>query len=344
MSVKVQTTYPWLDTLAEQLQMRPYFLRNGLTIHSGRNTLKVFEADGRTVVVKSYDRLSSFNRLIYGWLRRSKAERAYRNAARLHSLGIDTPEGLGFVDIRRRGMLVASYFIASYSDYRPIAEAVNNFPCNPCSREIIDALAKFLVHLHWAGILHEDLNVGNILYKEDGSGGYLFQIIDTNRMSFHRQLSIRRRVDNLRRLSCNTPPFVHLLGRYAELLDVNPDVLQLKGVFSRLLFEVRQRMKRRMKSMKEALLAVVVLCMMALMCISCDVEYHPYDTRTESPTGMNAANISLIERQTADEFHLTFTLRQNCIQWSVRLCESLRFEPFACGIYFNWISGHDYWF
>lgn len=61
-------------------------------------------------------------------------------------------------------------------------------------------------------VLHKDLNIGNILYKDDGRGGYVFQLMDTNRMRFHRVLSMRQRLDNLRRLSCPVPAYLIFLS------------------------------------------------------------------------------------------------------------------------------------
>lgn len=45
----------------------------------------------------------------------------------------------------------------------------------------------------------------------------------------------------------------------------------------------------------------------------------------------------------SDEFHITCTLKQNYIPWSIRCCDRFAIEPVSCGIYLNWISGEDYW-
>lgn len=117
MKFEINPCYSTLESFVRSLAVPLFFARNGEVLHEGRNTLKLFEADGQRVVVKRYGRLSFFNRLVYGMLRKSKAERAYRHVVRLHKLGIDTPEELGFVEIRRRGLLRDSYFVSAYSDY-----------------------------------------------------------------------------------------------------------------------------------------------------------------------------------------------------------------------------------
>ena len=45
----------------------------------------------------------------------------------------------------------------------------------------------------------------------------------------------------------------------------------------------------------------------------------------------------------SDEFHMTFTFKQNYIPWSIRCCSRFAIEPISCGVYLNWISGKDYW-
>ena len=45
----------------------------------------------------------------------------------------------------------------------------------------------------------------------------------------------------------------------------------------------------------------------------------------------------------SDRTHLTFTLRQNYIPWSIRCCDRFAVEPFACGIYCSFIAGEDFW-
>lgn len=101
MKFEITPCYKSLESFVRVLAVPLFFARNGEVLHEGRNMLKLFEVDGQRVVVKRYGRLSFFNRLVYGVLRKSKAERAYRHAMRLHKLGIDTPEELGFVEIRR---------------------------------------------------------------------------------------------------------------------------------------------------------------------------------------------------------------------------------------------------
>ena len=247
MKILINPKYEHLRPFVERLTRPIFFARHGKTLHSGRNIVKLFETDGVRLAVKSYERLTLCNRILYGSLRKSKAMRAYQHAGRLRRLGIDTPEEVAVVEIRRRGLMRQCYFVSLYTDYESIRSATETFMQCEESKNVLDGVAEFLVRMHWAGVEHKDLNVGNILYRKE-KDRYCFQVIDTNRMSFHKYMSIRRRLRNMRRLSCCATAYLYVLHRYAELLRTDVNGIQLKGVVYRLFFEWRQRTKRKIKS------------------------------------------------------------------------------------------------
>ena len=249
MKIRINPRYETLRPFVEKLADPLFFDRHGETLQSGRNIVKRFEVGGIPLVVKSYVRMTLCNRILYSTVRKSKAMRAYLHAERLRNLGIDTPEEVAVVEVRRRGVLRQSCFVSLCSDYRPLRPVIERFLQGSDSKPILDSVAEFLNRMHWAGVLHEDLNVGNILYREGPSGKYLFCVIDTNRMSFHRHLSMRQRLKNMRRLTCGTPAYLYILQRYAEILHEDTESVQLKGVFSKLLFERRQRTKWKIKDL-----------------------------------------------------------------------------------------------
>lgn len=53
--------------------------------------------------------------------------------------------------------------------------------------------------------------------------------------------------------------------------------------------------------------------------------------------------VGLLPKSYSDRFHMTFTLRQNYIPWSVNITPQLALEPFACGVYGNIITGERFW-
>lgn len=240
--------YSELQPFIQHLTDPQWFADNGETLHNGRNILKKFDVGGLHLVVKSYGRPSPINRLIYCTLRKSKALRAYSHAQRLRQMGIDSPEEVAVIENRRFCILRSSFFVSLCSDYRSLYPITDLFVQTPEAKAILDALAVFLFGVHERGVLHNDLNIGNILYRKNADDTYSFQLIDTNRMEFHRALSMRQRLNNLRRLSCEVPAYLYILQQYANCTRANPSSVQLKGAVMRLLFESRQRIKYALKA------------------------------------------------------------------------------------------------
>lgn len=253
MKVIIDPHYSSLKSFLENLVSPGWFEHNGITIHSGRNVIKQFNVDGISLAVKYYGHLSMVNRLVYGVLRKSKGQRSYEYAKKLADRGIDTPKEVAYIELRSKGLLQDCYFVSLYSDFNSLKDAVELYPDNKEIKLLLNELAAFLVRMHDAGIIHKDLNISNILYKknpnikDDDGYAYKFQIIDTNRMKFRRHIGTRRRLHNLRRLSCKPEAFVYILREYAEAANRNPTKIELKGIISRLLFEQKKQFKREIK-------------------------------------------------------------------------------------------------
>ena len=247
MKLTINPKYARLRGFTESLPRIFPTSTGGKTLYEGRNIVKLYTQNGQRITVKSYGHLTLFNRLIYGSLRKSKAERAFRHAIRLQCLGIDTPEAIASLEIRRFGMLRDSYFVSAYTDYLPVSDITASFPQNPDSQNMLDQLVGFLVELHRTGVYHRDLHIGNILYRCDTRGNCRFQLIDTNRMTFHRRLSQRRRIENLRRLACETDAYLYILKRYAEATGADTHSFQLREVLLRLFLEAWHHLRHKIK-------------------------------------------------------------------------------------------------
>ncbi|MBQ5654571.1 MAG: LPS kinase Kdo/WaaP, partial [Alistipes sp.] len=84
--------------------------------------------------------------------------------------------------------------------------------------------------LHEAGVEHGDFNNGNTQWKADGQGGYLFEVIDINRMRFRgRELTREESLHNLRRMNCPMTAYAYILGRYGELRGWDNYYSQMDG-------------------------------------------------------------------------------------------------------------------
>lgn len=207
----------------------PEHFDQGKLIFQGRNTIRSFEIGGEKITVKRFSKPSGINAFIYGHLRKSKARRAYEHGVELKRRGIPTPEVIGWREDYRNGLLQVSYLITRFSDYRSLWDVNADFPA-AYTIPLLDAFAAFVVQLHEKGVEHGDFNNGNNQWKEDGKGGYLFEVIDINRMHFrNRPLTRKESLHNLRRITCQMTAYAYILGRYGELRGWDNYYTQLAG-------------------------------------------------------------------------------------------------------------------
>ena len=236
----------WVDSFLED----GYFELHGELLYDvGRNVVKRFQQGGVDVVVKRFRQITAFNRFIYATFRESKAIRAYRYASHLRAMGIFTPEEIAVLETYVHGMLADSYFISLYSPANSLSflqeftfEKKEWFP-------LLDNLANWIFGIHDKGIIHQDLNVSNILYQDKKNGDGAFQLIDNNRMKFRRNLSVEERLKDICRLSTNLELHLYVLKKYVELMPYDGQRIKMKGCFYKLMFECRQMAKRKMKRM-----------------------------------------------------------------------------------------------
>lgn len=163
------------------------FTTEGEMLYDGaRNKLKVFQAGGRAINVKSYRVPIFINRIIYTFFRKSKAERSYRYAQHLLSEGFLTPSPVAYIEMKEGGLLSKSYYISLHTPMQGnlrILDYENEEMPSDEKCAIATAFGKYTAQLHKKGILHTDYSPGNILYEEvDGS--YRFSLVDINRMRF----------------------------------------------------------------------------------------------------------------------------------------------------------------
>ncbi|MCD7970360.1 MAG: hypothetical protein LUF87_08400 [Alistipes sp.] len=175
--------YPELDGFTDELT-RGGFDRGGEYLHDGRNKVKVFEVDGRRVVVKRFKQPHLFNRLVYTFVRGSKAGRAYRNANLLLEKGIATPTVIACVDKKRRGLIAESYLVTEYTDFKAVRDLRTEEKYIRAMGE--NKYIEYAVLLHTKGINHKDFTNTNVLYRLNDDLSFDFMLIDVNRMSFGR--------------------------------------------------------------------------------------------------------------------------------------------------------------
>ena len=173
----------------------------GKIIYNGRNQLREFTNNGVTMVVKSFCLPSFINRIAYGFLRSSKAQRSLEYAQLLLSKGIATPAPIGYVTERKGLLFGRSYYASLKSDYtHNFYDAVQPGVVN--RDKFLVAVAETTARLHECGFLHKDYSAGNILLRELPNGTVRVEIIDLNRIRF-REIGLEEGCKNFERLPMN---------------------------------------------------------------------------------------------------------------------------------------------
>ncbi len=242
MKMVVHEEYAFLEDFIRELPLR--FENEGVTLHNGRNCVKTFLVDGVRIVVKRFRRPNLFNRCVYAWFRKSKAERAYGNALELRGLGIRTPDPAGYLELYSRGLLTTCYLVTSFTDYTPLKQL--GFEALDSRMHIFEDFVRFTVMLHEKGVCHDDYNLSNVLYKQKADGSVDFMLIDINRMRFGR-MSRRACMANVRRLCEDTRLTYELSVRYAALRGWSASGCLAGVAFFRAMFERKADRKRRLK-------------------------------------------------------------------------------------------------
>lgn len=189
------------------------FEQSGTTIHKGRNELKKYQVDKLNLIVKSYKRPLFINRIIYGWFRKSKAERAYLNAKTLLDNHIGTPPPVGYMTVGKNFLFDKSFFVSVESTCPYIYNDLNKQHFTR-RNEILEAIAHTTAALHEKGFLHKDYSGGNILF-DDSNEKIHVEIIDLNRMHFSK-IDVKTGCKNFERLTASEE-MLEIIGKaYAK--------------------------------------------------------------------------------------------------------------------------------
>ncbi len=229
--------------LLENLQR--YFENSGQTLHKARNEIRVVDYEGEFYSVKAFKVPHLLNRFIYTFFRDSKAKKSYDYSLKIAPF---VPKAIGYIEEFERGLLAKSYFVSEYFDYdltirEPLLQ--RNYPEKEA---IFRAFAHFTFTLHEAGILHADYSPGNILIKEEETG-YLFKIVDINRMVF-KTPTFRERIKNFAKLWAKDEDLTLILKEYARLCGYKPGDVIRQGLAYSQAHKDRKNRKKRLKGEK----------------------------------------------------------------------------------------------
>lgn len=171
---------------------------NGEIIKDGGTSfVSHFEAMGRDIVVKRYNHKGIWH-CIRHTVKGSRARKSWLNAHTLLMMDIQTPEPLGFVEIKKYGLIWKSYIITEYTP----AQTLHDFLQNPdAAREDIQdiktLLNRLLEKFAQSKIVHGDMKQSNILIR---SGEIILTDLDAMKVFKSRLMFLLRRNKDVKSL------------------------------------------------------------------------------------------------------------------------------------------------
>lgn len=186
----------------------------GRVIHNRRNELRDMQLGGVDVVVKSFAIPNFINRIAYGFLRKSKAQRSFEYAMKLNELGVSSPFPIAYYTERCGLLFSRSYYISEKSHCRyTFYDVIENK--NLENRELyLKLVGKMTARLHQAGIYPLDYSGGNILL-DVVDGEPQFELVDLNRMSFG-YVDLDRGCRGFERLNVEPEALIIMAREYAK--------------------------------------------------------------------------------------------------------------------------------
>jgi len=182
-----------------------------------RNTIKLFELQGKMINVKSFKVPHLINKIAYKYLRKSKARRSYEYAMLLLEKGIGTPQPIAFLEKFNWIGLLDSYYASEHLDCELTFRELVEIPDYPNHENILRQFTRFSFDLHEKGIEFMDHSPGNTLIKKVSDNQYEFFLVDLNRMNFHESMDFDLRMKNLSRLTPKKEMIAIMSDEYAKV-------------------------------------------------------------------------------------------------------------------------------
>jgi hypothetical protein len=224
------------------------FNTSGELFIGGRNSIKLFKINEKTLNVKAFKVPNFINAIIYGFFRKSKAHRSFEYATLLLKKGIGTPEPIAYVENKKWFGLRESYYISEHLEVElTFRELVLN-PNYPDHENILRQFTHFCFLLHENGIEFLDHSPGNTLIKKENDSRYSFYLVDLNRMKFHKNMNFSLRMKNLSHLTPKEEMVAIMSEEYAKLYSkTQQETFQLLWQYTSD-FQSNYRRKKKIKA------------------------------------------------------------------------------------------------
>jgi hypothetical protein len=228
------------------LQMLSDFEHRGELIGTGyRNVIKTLDFQSKTYNIKSFKVPNIINKIVYNFIRESKAARSYNYALKLLSQGILTPMPVAYVEYKSFLFFGKSYYVSEHLEYDfTIRKLIREPMCDDYDR-ILREFTRFTFRLHENNIHFLDHSPGNTLIKKL-NGDYAFYLVDLNRMNFEK-LSMDERFKNFARLSPKDYMLDVISDEYASLVNLPKDFVKERMYFFSQQFSTKFKKKEAFK-------------------------------------------------------------------------------------------------
>lgn len=194
-----------------------HFAQQGTLIASNtRNVVKYFNINGTKINIKSFKVPNPVNRIVYRYLRKSKARRSFENARFLLSKGLLTPEPLTYLEYHDGLGLTSSYYICRQLDDIVELRKVIDDKNFADRKMILKKYTAYFFRMHELGIEFLDNSPGNSLIQKNATE-YDLYLVDLNRMNFKKSLGIKQRMNNFSRLTTDREILEIIAEEYAVL-------------------------------------------------------------------------------------------------------------------------------
>jgi hypothetical protein len=218
------------------------------TLYEKRNIIKIIEFENQKYVVKSFKKPHLLNQIVYRFWRESKAKRSFNNSTHLQRIGVNTPKPIGYIEFPTRIRLKESFYISAFFDFDFEIRAVLRDNKFEDRENILKRFIEFSYGLHQKKVYHIDYSPGNILVKKV-DGGYLFSIIDVNRMKFL-EFDSELRMKSLAKLTKESIDNEFIAKYYSKISKIDEKTL-LKSLKSAVKEEQRYLdNKKRLKKLR----------------------------------------------------------------------------------------------
>lgn len=218
-----------------------------------RNTIKIFDIDGKDFNVKSFRIPNAVNKIAYRFFRKSKAERSFQYAKILRERSIGTPEPVAYLEKPSTLTFGKSFYVSRQVPYDLTYRELVLDADHPQHEEILRAFTRFTYKLHENNVLFLDHSPGNTLIQLN-NGDYRFFLVDLNRMVF-KPLNETERIKNFCRLTPHKEMVRIMAEEYADLIKKSPEVVFEKMWFFteqfQKSFHKKQQLKKKLKFWKK---------------------------------------------------------------------------------------------